>query len=1026
MTVYKKTRLPIAVLLVIVLMLGLVPAVFAAGDVIPSMELYDNLSSKYLQVGEEVEFTIVAKNSGDDVWQRIQITSTAKSLDVQRVQVNGTTINHRQTSAGKLTASIGNIAAGTSTTITVLAVANEKILETASVSYQFTVSGYNSINEQRWTGKGRVYFPVSHTSANPVIDPIDEGDDIITGTGVPGATVYVTLPDGEELTAAVGSDGTWSANVPDGTTLYQGEEVDAYQVEPGKEDSETVTEVVGGNKSYDAQGEKSHVNLTQPGSDVADIGDTIQYTVRLWNASTPSSEWYSVVTDTLPDGITLVQNSVRIDGDLHAYTYISDVLTVEVGTIMGGEEKTLTFEVTIDEDANGKKIENVATINGKDEEKEIPDPDPVDVREKTEDPIIDPVSETDTIVTGQGKPGAEVIVTFPDGTEVPAIVDGDGNWEVDVPESLTLQPDDEITAIQTEEGKDPSNEVTTNVLPDTTPDGVASKTSKNVSSTDEKASVGDIIEYTITATNNGTKSSLWPCVVTDTLPAEVTFQEGTVKIDGVTTNAYTYNAGTLTVDLGQIQGTYTKVLTFEVKINEGTNDTEIRNTADVGGVDVVDPNPPKVKEKSADPVIDVVYEGDSIVDGTGEPGAEVVVTFPDGKEAAVTVDPEGNWEVNIPSGTTLIEGEEVTAIQTEPGKDPSNEVSTIIQPNPDPEGTLTKTSENLDLVGEFANIGDRIKYTITMKNEGSAISVWNYTLTDPLHFGLDFAGEVTIDGVAVGTDRYTYSASTNTLTFRPFAISGGEEVVVTFQCTINKNAYGETITNVLDLGEDENPPKVIEQTPPPTVDPVLETDEVVSGEGVPGAEIEVTFPDGEKETTIVEEDGYWEVEVPEGTDLKPGDEIEAIQTEDGKDPSDPVVVVVEPDYSIDPSADITYENVDRNSLNARPGERVMYDGIVNNSGTESSTWTNAYVKLILNENTSLCTSPLSLLPRVNGSRVTYTLEENEAGQMVLTIPLGSIRGGAFKTFSFHVTVNNAIPDVVNDLVLDYEIGSFDE
>jgi hypothetical protein len=78
-----------------------------------------------------------------------------------------------------------------------------------------------------------------------------------------------------------------------------------------------------------------------------------------------------------------------------------------------------------------------------------------------------------------------------------------------------------------------------------------------------------------------------------------------------------------------------------------------------------------------------------------------------------------------------------------------------------------------------------------------------------------------------------------------------------------------------------------EKSEPPTINPVHEDDKTVSGDGVPGSEIVVTFPNGGTATATVDEDGRWTVNVPEGVNLKSGDELTAVQTEPGKTPSDP-------------------------------------------------------------------------------------------------------------------------------------------
>lgn len=72
-------------------------------------------------------------------------------------------------------------------------------------------------------------------SVKPVINQVKVGDTTITGTcGVPGATLEVELPDRTKLLATIDYDGNWTADVPTGVTLADGDVINATQTEPGK------------------------------------------------------------------------------------------------------------------------------------------------------------------------------------------------------------------------------------------------------------------------------------------------------------------------------------------------------------------------------------------------------------------------------------------------------------------------------------------------------------------------------------------------------------------------------------------------------------------------------------------------------------------------------------------------------------------------------------------------------------------------------------------------------------------------
>lgn len=86
------------------------------------------------------------------------------------------------------------------------------------------------------------------SSAKPVINPVKVGDTTITGTGVNGSTITVTLPDETELTATV-ENGNWSVDIPEGKPVAKDDVIKATQTETGKAptnaDEVTVTEIEG-------------------------------------------------------------------------------------------------------------------------------------------------------------------------------------------------------------------------------------------------------------------------------------------------------------------------------------------------------------------------------------------------------------------------------------------------------------------------------------------------------------------------------------------------------------------------------------------------------------------------------------------------------------------------------------------------------------------------------------------------------------------------------------------------------------
>ncbi|MCD7948192.1 MAG: carboxypeptidase-like regulatory domain-containing protein [Oscillospiraceae bacterium] len=147
--------------------------------------------------------------------------------------------------------------------------------------------------------------------------------------------------------------------------------------------------------------------------------------------------------------------------------------------------------------------------------------------------------------------------------------------------------------------------------------------------------------------------------------------------------------------------------------------------------------------QSTVPTVDPIEDGDSTISGTGEPDAEVTVTLPDGTEIDTTVDQNGNWSVDIPNGTDLNDGDEITVIQTENGKDPSDEV--VVE------------------VGNSTTAGTgSITVTVTASSTGSVLSgatvkaTYNGTTAT---YTTDSSGVAAITGAELGDYSVTASYS---------------------------------------------------------------------------------------------------------------------------------------------------------------------------------------------------------------------------------------------------------------------------
>lgn len=85
---------------------------------------------------------------------------------------------------------------------------------------------------------------VPDPSQRPTIDTVIEDAIIVTGTGVPGSEIAMTLPDGTVVTTTVNAAGIWVAAVPQGIRLLAGQIIYAIQTEVGHGPSEEASAIV--------------------------------------------------------------------------------------------------------------------------------------------------------------------------------------------------------------------------------------------------------------------------------------------------------------------------------------------------------------------------------------------------------------------------------------------------------------------------------------------------------------------------------------------------------------------------------------------------------------------------------------------------------------------------------------------------------------------------------------------------------------------------------------------------------------
>ena len=609
----------------------------------------------YVVERETITYTITATNTGD-LDKDIQIsdeipegtTFVGGSIKVNNVETGNTEENLRE--------GIGvNVPAKT-----------ELGAGTASVSFQVTV---NPLEDGELIKQIRNTAVVDNEETEEVTETVNKSDVTYNKTSIPasGSTVKA----GDEITYIINlaNNGTAPAtvevkdNIPDGTAFVEGsirvnnqdlgktlEDLTTNGIEvglPAKEGEEastgsvsftvTVNDIEDGQEIRNvATVDDNETNeivhtyvepiidqtksaITEHSLDYVVEGEKITYTITVTNDGGLSKD--VIVKDTVPEGTTFVDESIKVNGipvaENNTEDNLRDGITVNVPakTEEAAGTSTVSFEVTVNplEGADlanlSKEITNTATVDDNETNEVTETVNKADVKASkssipasgTEVKLNDEITYIITLDNSRGTAPTEVTVkdTIPSGT---TFVEG----SIKVKEQATSRTSEELAngiKVDLDAGESTTVEfkVTVNDLDNgtkientaTVNDTPTNKTEHTyiepIISAEKTATTehglgyvveGEKITYTITVTNNGGLSK--DVTIKDEVPEGTTFVEGSIKVN----SEETVNTGAnleegIKVNVPK-QGKTT--ITFEVTVDELTANTYeyiIRNTAQV-------------------------------------------------------------------------------------------------------------------------------------------------------------------------------------------------------------------------------------------------------------------------------------------------------------------------------------------------------------------------------------------------------------------------------------------------------------
>ena len=204
---------------------------------------------------------------------------------------------------------------------------------------------------------------VESLSKIPVITEAQEGSNVVKGSGVAGATVTVTLPTGDEKTALVSGDGSWSVDTT--SPLGKGQSISARQKEVNKTMSNDISATVVANAGLELSKEPIVDAIIEGATTITgkgENGSTINITL-------PNG---TVKTTTVTDGrwtVTLESPVAKGDNILVSQTQPNkatspSVSATAVPTITKGDKGEdgaagrdgISPEVSIVEDSEGNHV----------------------------------------------------------------------------------------------------------------------------------------------------------------------------------------------------------------------------------------------------------------------------------------------------------------------------------------------------------------------------------------------------------------------------------------------------------------------------------------------------------------------------------------------------------------------------------------------------------------------------------------------------------------------------------------------
>ena len=514
----------------------------------------------------------------------------------------------------------------------------------------------------------------------------------------------------------------------------------------------------------------------------ATVGQTVTYTITATNNGTVQGN--TVVTDRIPtdqlDNVQVVATSIP-QGDTAVYE--KGVVTWNVNNLAPGKENARTLQIT----ATIKDFEGTATTitNGVNvDNNEVPDDEEVIEVGKA---VINSSKTSQIISCDRGEKTGK-IVHEGDIIEYTITVNNAGT----VGKAINIS--DEIKAGLTY--------VEGTLRVEFAGDDITENAGATVETTEGKQIV-KLENYTLGTT--GTLTIEFRVQVNPLQDGESSkvIDKNVAEVDGLPTED---NKENYEVEKPVITTTKTSSVTLCSKnqtegtiVHEGDQITyriKIENTGKASGkVTIQDTLPAGVTYQS----LSAKVENQSI-SGISADGNEIsgTYTLDAGKTLVIEITAQVNNLAEGVYGTTIPVN--TVTVNNKPTTDKRGEY-TVVKPHitPSKESSITKCDAFGELEGNTVHEGDRIKYTITVANDGTDSEV--VTVTDVIPDGVTLDGDTLQASVTEGETQPQVKISTiqsnkTQVAVNAYTLEGGATLTITFEVTVNtlgENVYSGTI-----------------------------------------------------------------------------------------------------------------------------------------------------------------------------------------------------------------------------------------